>query len=47
MKEQIQFVDEGVRDWISDEEFKNFQATAEAAKERLMKREGAGNDFLG
>ncbi len=47
MKEQIQFVDEGVRDWISDEELKNFQATAEAAKERLMKREGAGNDFLG
>ena len=47
MKEQIQFTDDGVRAWISDEEFKNFQATAEAAKDCLTGRRGAGNDFLG
>lgn len=47
MKEQIQFMDDGVRAWISDEEFKNFQATAEAAKDCLTGRKGAGNDFLG
>lgn len=47
MKEPLQFVEEGVRSWISDEELHNFQATAEAAKECLVSKKGAGNDFLG
>lgn len=47
MKEQLQFISEGVRNWISEEELQNFKATAEAAKECLVSGKGAGNDFLG
>ena len=33
--------------FISEEEIKNFESTVETAKQTLVNKTGAGNDFLG
>ena len=47
MSRQIEFEHLNLSKWIPDEELKNFKSTVEHARNTLVKRDGAGNDFTG
>ena len=47
MNRQIEFEHLNLSKWIPDEELKNFKSTVNHARDTLVKRDGAGNDFTG
>ena len=47
MKRELIFDYSKAKEFISEEEVRNFRAITEAAKEALVEKRGAGNDFLG
>lgn len=47
MKKELIFDYSKAREFISEEEIRNFRIIAENAKESLVEKKGAGNDFLG
>lgn len=47
MNRQIEFEHLNLSKWIQDEELNNFKATVNHARNTLVERNGAGNDFTG
>lgn len=47
MNRQIEFEHLNLSKWIPDEELNNFKSTVNHARDTLVKRDGAGNDFTG